>query len=186
MRQFLPVAGFVVCSFLSFATASIIAADKSEKQKPLSKEEQAAVAVYDVLEDEWRDKAIADWKAGYKAARNGRAKKMFLKNDPVFYRSIFDGNGNLRSQSWGRLVTYDSDGTPHGVEVFQITGKGQALCKHDDSLFFVEGIDTSSIVDGKRYLFDDAFHVSGNATYKTAIGTSKTVYVLKPLPEKAK
>jgi hypothetical protein len=152
--------------------------------KPLTKEEQAAVSAYDGLEDEWRDKAIADWKAGYKSARNGRAKKMFLKNDPVFYRAIFDSSQSLRSDSWGRLLSYDTDGTPHGVEVFQIVSKSKALCKRDDDLFFVEGIDTSNIVDGKRYLFDEAFYVAGNATYKTALGTSKTVYVLKPLPEK--
>lgn len=154
--------------------------------KPLTKDEQKAVSKYDELADPWRDKSIDAWKSAYKAAK-GKTKKLFLANEPTFYPDFFalgTASQGLHGKSWGRLAREsDLTGQVVGVKVFQVVSKDKMICKFGDDLFFLKGVSTKGIVDDSSYTFEGCFYVSGTEKYDTAIGGSKTIFVVEPVPK---
>ena len=146
-----------------------------------SKDELKAIAKYDDLPDEWRDKAVEAWKVAYKFAK-GREKPTLRKNEPRFLPNIFYSKGDtaasLSKGSWGQ---FHDDGRVH---VQQITSKTQAICTYGDLTFVVDGIDTRNMQDKKAYAIPGPLFVDGNTTYETIIGGSMTVFVVKPIPKK--
>ena len=48
---------------------------------------------------------------------------------------------------------------------------------------FLQGVDLSNAVDGKRFQLEWIMKITGTKTYGTAAGGTNTVYVLEPLDE---
>ena len=53
-------------------------------------------------------------------------------------------------------------------------------------LMIMRGMDFSAFVDGKSFTTDQVFQITGTTTYNTALGGTKTVYVIQPIDDATK
>lgn len=63
---------------------------KIDLNKPLSVSEKKAVAKYDTLPDDYKEKAITAWRIEY--ARPSNRKPKLLKNDPPYFPFVIGGD----------------------------------------------------------------------------------------------
>lgn len=167
-----------------FLLVCLLLDDSPRKESTLTLSEQKAVAKYDYLEDKWKTKCVDAWKDAY---RKSKKNSKLLKNDPPYYPPLFHTSGLIdeliiTNDSWGHLINRANINGP-GVWVVNVVDKNRVLCKCGE-LFFVDGADTSKIVDNEMFEFPGAYYVSGTATYKTVNGGKNTIRVLSPLPTK--
>jgi len=168
--------------------SSVLAADKKERK--LSPAQQKAVEKYDHLPDEWREKAVDAWFAEFKNPHSH--KPTLLKNDPPFYPRVLThdarGNSRILPKAWGQLGMIDSNvpTDPPKVYVFQVISKDRVMLRYGDVFYFVDDIDTSRFSDGTQGYINDVVFVAGSDTYTNRLGTTNTIFVVKPLPKKEK
>lgn len=183
--------GRLALTGLLVVSSIVIAADKP-KEKPLSAAEKKAVAKYDDLPDEWREKAIAAWKAEFKNQKANKARLM--KNDPPFYPDLIEEQhygketkASLRADAWGKMGRRSADDKKTEqarVIVFQVINKKRAIIKHGNLMYFLDGLDTSNMADGSSTPTPGLFYVDGNDTYDTVGGSTSTLRIVKPVPKK--
>lgn len=155
-----------VAAFLCFVSIAV-AADK--KEPVLSIAQKKAIAKYDHLPDEWREKAVEAWKSEFKNPAVN--KVLLLKNEPPFYPPIM-GEKDLNLHSWGSLKK---------VNIDQVLGSTSAIGKIGETAFYINGLGMKDITDGDTVSFGRPCHVTGTKTYKTVVGGTKTVYVIEPI-----
>ena len=81
---------------------------------------------------------------------------------------------------------------PTGWKVLQVLDKQSVLLTHLDGFykelngetFWMEAMDTRNMVDGRTYTFDGIFECQGTRTYKTPIGATRTVFVLRHIGQR--
>jgi hypothetical protein len=83
----------------------------------------------------------------------------------------------------GTLATKNSSGN---FQVFQVVGKKDVLIKGDGVTFRLQGYPTEKMVEGKSVDLPGYFKVTGNNTYETSTGATKTVLVIEPVTEDEK
>jgi|GEM_PF-3631789 len=79
-----------------------------------------------------------------------------------------------------------------GWKVLQVLDKQSVLVTHVDGYFkelngetfWLEGLDTRNMPDGRTYSFDGIFECQGTRTYKSALGATRTVFVLRYIGER--
>lgn len=155
-----------------------IGADKPKKEKPLTKQEKEAIAKYDDLPDEFKEKAVAYWKDLHAKTKDPRV----MKNNPRLIPDLVDRNMKgdnipLTKERWGKFDR-------QGIGVFQVIDKRKAICQSGKVLFLLEGVDTSGMTDDSGIKPDGIFYVDGNYTYKSLDGGSNTIMIVKPVPKK--
>jgi hypothetical protein len=67
------------------------------------------------------------------------------------------------------------------IRVQQIVGGSEMICRlAGGATVWIDGLSTEGKVDGASYASPYVFRVTGTKTYTTALGTSKTIFLLKP------
>lgn len=80
----------------------------------------------------------------------------------------------------GQDLRVGAAGYPGAMSIFQRSGK-DALMHCQGNLVWVTGLDLSGMVDGQVIDSAGVMRVTGTRQYATALGGSKTVYVLSPM-----
>jgi len=65
------------------------------------------------------------------------------------------------------------------LKVLQIIDRSTALLQYQEQVFWVEGLGTSALADGHHITLSQIVECTGNKTYTTPLGTTRTVLVLK-------
>lgn len=78
----------------------------------------------------------------------------------------------------GMLGRLGNERGPYAFEIQTVVDKSNAIVKTGNSYLWLE-IPTTGMVDGKRFTFNGLMEVTGTRTYKTVIGGSKTIFVLR-------
>jgi hypothetical protein len=113
-------------------------------------------------------KAVADAKQ-----RLNRATDLLIGADTWEPRiSLTD----LRVGDFGKLSA--GDGFIPTFRVFQVLDAGNALLMYDSEIYWAE-MDTSGLVDGRSITLTGIVECTRTRPYTTAIGGTKTVFVLK-------
>lgn len=153
-----------------------------EKEKPLGKKAQAAIAKYDKLPEKFRKRAVDAWKAEF--ARTG--DPLLFKNDPVYLPELVTTNERgdflLKDDAFGVLGTNsDVNSFPgsHSVYVLQVISESRVIVNKDPNMFFVDGIDTSKIEAGRSNAIHGVFYADGTETFVTKAGTIKTIPLVR-------
>jgi len=97
-----------------------------------------------------------------------------IKANGRLYPSIYDDREPLKKGNWGTFAR---------IRVVQVMGPTRVLCED----FVIDGINAKDMVDDAIYdISEKPYFVEGTYTYATALGASRTVLLIKPLPREAK
>ena len=83
--------------------------------------------------------------------------------------------GKVKTGEVGRLrYPSNASATTHHaiVKILQVTGKGELIGKVFGETYWIKGIDTSNLVDGKEFILSTPVEATGTETYQTAVGTN--------------
>lgn len=87
----------------------------------------------------------------------------------------------LPSEANNVAFTVGSVGILPTLHITQIVDDGDLIGEAGDQGFWLKGIDTKSLVDDKDYTFGQTVQVTGTKRYTTAMGSSRTVYLVEPI-----
>ena len=192
MRTIALFFGVCVCCAVAYA------ADKAKLF-----DEVAAIAAYDDLADDWKDKAVAAWRerhaefekelaelpkkkypgwqgkdlAKVKASDKNSVTKHLeyhRKNEPRYFPPLRDVTAK---GNWGRL---------EGATIKQVLSPTRGICTIGlPGEVIIDGADFSNLTDGQFTDFQrQPMQTLGTESLKTVGGGTRTLRVIKPLPKK--
>ena len=134
--------------------------DKGDRRRKYEekKEQQAVVKK--------RESAIRDQEAVIAGLRK---KREVLAGDTLFLPMP---DFRFRKGSFGHLTG--------GVRIVQIIDEANCIVHYEGADFWLEGCDTTPFADDQHVPIETPVTISGNRQFRTVLGASRTVYVLKP------
>lgn len=117
-------------------------------------------------------KAFRDWSA---RMQNGLRKLRGAEAPKLYFGTNF-GHIGYRDHP----LAIGMMGYLRAVDVLQIRSDDEMLVHHDGLLLSIQGFNNTRLADDISVTIPDLLLVSGRKTYRTVLGTTKTVFVLKP------